>query len=184
MRLNRVTLAAIGIWGVSAMAISPVWASDCMRLCNPQFMQDASPSEIRAEIDRGANINGRDDNLNTPLHFASFWDNNGAMRALLAAGANPKTRTESGQSLLHLADNAKIVQLAIQAGLNIHATARNGQTPMHVASRWGQPETIEALLAAGANPEIADNAGRRPADLTALNPNFAGTDMAQRLRNR
>lgn len=121
MRLNCVILAAIGIWGVSAMAISPVWASDCMRLCNPQFMQDASPSDIRAEINRGANINGRDDNLNTPLHFASFWGNDRAMRALLAAGANP---------------------------------------------------------------EIADNAGRRPADLATLNPNLAGTNMAQRLRNR
>ena len=183
MRLNRLILAAIGIWGVSVMANSPVWASDCMRLCNPQFMQDASPSDIRVEIRRGANINGKDDNLNTPLHFASFWGNNGAMRALLAAGAKPKTRTESGQSLLHLADNAKIVQLAIQAGLNIHATARNEQTPIHVSSRWGQPETIEALLAAGANLNIADNAGRRPVDLAALNPSLAGTNMTKRLRN-
>ena len=128
-------------------------------------------------------MNGRDDNLNTPLHFASFWGNDRAMRALLAAGANPKTRTESGQSLLHMADNAKIVQLAIPAGLNIHATARNEQTPIHVSSRWGQPETIEALLAAGANLNIADNAGRRPVDLAALNSSLAGTNMAQRLRD-
>ena len=91
-----------------------------MRLCNPQFMQDASPSDIRAEIDRGANINGRDDNLNTPLNFASFWDNDRAMRVLLAAGASPK---------------------------------------------------------------IADNAGKRPVDLAILNPNLAGTDIIQRLKN-
>ena len=181
MKHTRILKPPAAAIGVLMLLAPPLWASECMRLCNPQFMQDASPSDIRAEIDRGANINGRDDNLNTPLHFASFWGNDAAMRALLAAGADPNINTESGLTLLHLAANAQTVQLAVQAGLDIHARARNGQTPLHVASRWGNTNTIMALLAAGANPETSDNAGRRPGDLAVLNPNLDGTDIVQRL---
>ena len=90
MRLNCVILAAIGIWGVSVMAISTVWASDCMRLCNPQFMQDASPSDIRAEINRGANINGRDDNLNTPCILPAFGAMTGRCAPCWLQGQIPK----------------------------------------------------------------------------------------------
>ena len=39
---------------------------------------------LQTEIDKGSDINGRDNNLNTPLHFTSFWGNTRAMR--LAGG--------------------------------------------------------------------------------------------------
>jgi ankyrin repeat protein len=51
-----------------------------MRLCNPEFLKTATASALQTEIDKGADINGRDDNLNTPLHFTAF----GAMPARCA----------------------------------------------------------------------------------------------------
>ena len=109
------------------MLLAPtLQAGECMRLCSPKFLKTATASALQAEIDKGAGINGRDDNLNTPLHFTSFWGNDRAMRALLAAGADPNINTESGLTLLPLAANAQTVELAVQAGLDIHARARKG----------------------------------------------------------
>ena len=153
-----------------------------MRLCNPEFLKTATASALQTEIDKGADINGRDDNLNTPLHFTSFWGNARAMRALLAAGADPNINTESGLTLLHLAANAQIVELAVQTGLDIHARARNGQTPLHVASRWGHADTILALLAAGARTDARDNKGRTAFDLASLNSRIKHTTILQQLR--
>lgn len=156
--------------------------SACAQLCNPEFLKNATASAIQTEIDKGANINGRDDNLNTPLHFTSFWGNARAMQALLMAGADPKIRTESGLTLLHLASNAQTIQLGLQAELDIHAVARNGQTPLHVASRWGHADTIMALLEAGARTDMRDNNGRTAFDLATKNRRIVQNPILEQLR--
>ena len=179
---TRILKPPAAVLGVLILLAPPLQAGECMRLCNPEFLKTATASALQTEIDKGADINGRDDNLNTPLHFTSFWGNARAMRALLAAGADPNINTESGLTLLHLAANAQIVELAVQTGLDIHARARNGQTPLHVASRWGHADTILALLAAGARSDARDNKGRTAFDLASLNSRIKHTTILQQLR--
>ena len=104
------------------------------------------------------------------------------MRALLASGADPNINTESGLTLLHLAANAQTVKLALQVVLDIHARARNGQTPLHVASRWGHADTILALLKAGARTDMRDNNGRTTFDLATRNSRIKHTSILQQLR--
>ena len=165
------------------MLLAPtLQAGECLRLCNPKFFKTATASALLAEIDKGADINGREDNLNTPLHFTSFWGNARAMCALLAAGADPNIDTESGLTLLHLAANVQTVGLAVYAELDIHARARNGQTPLHVASRWGNADTIIALLAAGARIDARDNKEHTAFDLASLNSRIKHTTFLQQLR--
>ena len=171
--------AAMGLLILLAPSLK---TGECMRLCNPEFLKTATASALQTEIDKGADINGRDDNLNTHLHFTSFWSNARAMRALLAAGADPNINTESGLTLLHPAANAQTVKLALQAGLDIHARARNGQTPLHVASRWGHADTILALLEAGARTDMRDNNGRTAFDLATRNSRIKHTSILQQVR--
>jgi len=182
MKHTRILKPPAAVIGMLMLLAPPLQAGECMRLCNPEFLKTATASALQAEIDNGADINGRDDNLNTPLHFTSFWGNARAMDALLAAGADPNINTESGLTLLHLAANAQIVELAVQAGLDIHARARNGQTPLHVASRWGNADTIMALLAGGARTDARDNKGRTAFDLASLNSRIKHTTILQQLR--
>ena len=179
---TRILKPPAAVLGVLILLAQPLQAGECMRLCNPEFLKTATASALQTEIDKRADINGGDDNLYTPLHFTSFWGNARAMRALLAAGADPYINTESGLTLLHLAANAQIVELAVQTGLDIHARARNGQTPLHVASRWGHADTILALLAAGARTDARDNKGRTAFDLASLNSRIKHTTILQQLR--
>ena len=113
MKPTRILKHPAAAMGLLILLAPSLQAGECMRLCNPEFLKTATASALQTEIDKGADINGRDDNLNTPLHFTSFWSNARAMRALLAAGADPNINTESGLTLLHLAANAQTVKLAL-----------------------------------------------------------------------
>ena len=80
---NRILKPPTAVLGVLILLSPPIQAGDCMRLCNPEFLKIVSAS-APDRIDKGSDINGRDNNLNTPLHFTSFWSNTQAMR--LAGG--------------------------------------------------------------------------------------------------
>ena len=182
MKPTRILNPPAATMGLLILLAPSLQAGECMRLCNLEFLKTATASALQTEIDKGADMNGRDDNLNTPLHFTSFWSNARAMRALLASGADPNINTESGLTLLHLAANAQTVKLALQAWLDIHARARNGQTPLHVASCWGHADTIFALLEAGARTDMRDNNGRTAFDLANRNSRIKHTSILQQLR--
>jgi ankyrin repeat protein len=78
---------------------------------------------IAALAGRGAAVNGRDEGPNhwTPLQHAVHKNQPGAVRALLAAGADPD------------------------------AGDQGGTTPLIMAAGYGQLESVELLLAAGAD---------------------------------
>ncbi len=66
----------------------------------------------------------------SPLHLAAMNPDQSALRALLAAGANP----------------------------NAHDA--NGATPLHMAAYASRPEHAKILLEAGADPALKTNEGR------------------------
>lgn len=83
------------------------------------------------------------------LHSACEHQNLGAIRALVAAGADVNAQGAAGQAALHLAVDVD-VDSVIQAG-------------------GGELEfaTTLLLLSLGANPRIQDHAGRTPRDWAA-----------------
>jgi hypothetical protein len=82
----------------------------------------ATPEQIEQLIAWGANPNYFDSSEGTPLHAAIFADNEGAVRALLAHGANPSTPYVDGRApsqLLGGASNSRrseILALVRNAG--------------------------------------------------------------------
>ena len=77
-------------------------AGDCMRLCDDEFMQSGTASDIGAEIAKGADIEARDKDGFTPLHSAAAWNKAETVTVLLKAGANANARTEGGYTPLTL----------------------------------------------------------------------------------
>ena len=75
--------------------------------------------------------------------------------AKLDAGANPDTREESGETLLHAAaanGHAAVVSALLDAGAEPEAKTKTGVTPLYKAAGNAHAGAIEALLAAGADP--------------------------------
>ena len=121
---------------------------------------------LRLFVDGGADVNARNTDGHTPLHFAVYW----AMptryvASLLAAGADPNARDRLGRVPLHLlaehhADTVQIIEALVEAGADSDCADQYGMTPLY---RWmhdcdfgaGGPEVIKALTDAGADPNTS-----------------------------
>ncbi|MGC8578720.1 MAG: ankyrin repeat domain-containing protein [bacterium] len=65
------------------------------------------------------------------------------------------------EQFLHYAQtgNRKVVELFLQAGMNVNATDENGQTALMLAASNGHIRTVKLLIKHGAYIDIADKSG-------------------------
>ena len=109
--------------------------------------------------------------VDAPVADAARRGDAEAVRTLLERGVDVQTAQADGMTALHWAAMRSDLDLAetlIYAGANLEATTRIGQhTPLHVASRTGQPTVVRALLGAGADPHAATSSGATPLHLAA-----------------
>ncbi len=142
--------------------------------------QNASAEVIQTLIDKGADINSRNNKINTPLHNAFLANNKTAVEVLVNAGADLFSRNGDGATPLTMAFSMGVDTLSwiIHPG-NMAATDQYGNTPLHAAAAFGSEDSVDYLLAIGADPNIKNLAGETPADLAEK----AGhPDIANRLR--
>ena len=111
---------------------------------------------VRLLIQKGADVNVRDQYGDTPLHQA-LWgaDFDKIAWLLIQQGANVNARDKEGKTPLHKARDSKIVQLLIQKGADVNARDKKGRTPLSIALRIRAPKmntlgTIGILIKAGA----------------------------------
>ncbi|KAI2681643.1 hypothetical protein DTO027I6_4830 [Penicillium roqueforti] len=118
---------------------------------------------VRILIERGANLESRNELSQTPLQVACKSGSVEVARCLIESGANLNVRSESGSSLLHLAfSEVKTVELLVQKGADIEAKDEQGETPLHLACRDGWVETASFLLDHGADIESRSLDGSTP----------------------
>jgi hypothetical protein len=83
----------------------------------------------------------------------------------LANAVDPK----DGEPALYIAarsGHAAIVRLLIDAGADLSAADREGNTPLHIAA-YGDTAVVRLLLEAGAHAKARNKAGQTPADCAA-----------------
>lgn len=92
---------------------------------------------IELLLDRGANINALSDRLNeSPIWQAVRGRHAKAVKMLLNHGANPNNTWDDGSSLLHMAagmGEEEIVNILIDAGIDINICDKDGMTPLYSA---------------------------------------------------
>jgi ankyrin repeat protein len=106
--------------------------------------------------------------------------------ALIACGADANARSYRGATPLHLAarfGRVGVTQVLLDAGADVNAAATgyDGMPPLHVAARFKHRATIRALFAAGASPDVRDDRGRTPVQLTG-EPRIAAELAAAAMR--
>ncbi len=105
-------------------------------------------------LSRNADVNARDGEGRTALHFAA------------ATNANEK-----------------VVAALLDAGSDVNCRTNSGMTPLMEASRRSlNPAVVELLLSRGADKDARSDGGRTAADFAAGNPTIAGSDAFKKLR--
>ena len=118
---------------------------------------------IRKIIDHGADVNATNKEHHTALLIACVNENEHAIKVLLNAGANPNIADDDdGDTCLHKAVrqgcNIEVVQAITDHGADLNATNTKRRTALLIACANKNEHTINVLLNAGADPNIADNA--------------------------
>ena len=121
-------------------------------------------------IERGADVNLKDIHGRVPM-FVALAEHQPEVAARLAeADTNPNVRTVDGSTLLVAAVRAEEVQLvqwALDHGTDVNAIRpeKNNATALILAARKGNAEIVSLLLAAGADPDVANHEGETALDI-------------------
>lgn len=108
---------------------------------------------------RTADVNAKEADGATALHYAANRGDLAVVEALLAAGADVKATNRYGVTALALAcigGNAAVVERLVKAGADPKATTAGGVTPLMTAARSGGADVIKVLLRYGANVNAAE----------------------------
>ncbi|XP_070827017.1 ankyrin repeat and protein kinase domain-containing protein 1 [Chaetodon trifascialis] len=131
---------------------------------------------VRQLLKNGVNTDSADSKGYTPLHLAALRGHTGICRQLLSNKSSPDSRTLQGWTPMHLAalrgHETTVLQLESQGGC-VNATGENGWTPLHLACHQNEPEVVAKLLAAKADPNVAeDSEGWTPLHLACTSVSF------------
>ncbi|XP_044158313.1 CARD- and ANK-domain containing inflammasome adapter protein-like [Bufo gargarizans] len=136
---------------------------------------------IKALIDKGTDVNARNDIQYTPLLLAAELGKSETAQALIEKGAQVSDRTPNLNTALHLsvqAGDVSTTNLLLRKGINVNITGPGEQTPLHVAAYHNRPDLSDILLAAGANVNAVTKESVTPLHLASQRNNV---DVARNL---
>ncbi|CAI9720846.1 ankyrin repeat domain-containing protein 50-like [Octopus vulgaris] len=124
---------------------------------------------IKLLLEKGFDVNARDDKDRTPIYFACMNLNTQLVKILIAAGSLVNTTISSGLTPLKLVCkaaentlNLNIVPALNIANLLLRAGAQKDDTCLPVAIQYGQYSHVKELLDSGMDVNMLDESGRSP----------------------
>ena len=122
---------------------------------------------VKQSIADGADVNTKDDDGRTPLHYVANEGHMEIAELLISKGADLNAKDKIRGTPLHYAaayDHKEIVELIIAADADLKAKDEEGATPLHNAAFIGNKEIAQLLIAKGANVNAKDDVGDTPLD--------------------
>lgn len=127
-------------------------------------------STVRVLLDRGADLEARDEEGQTPLIRAASYGQTDIFRLLLQRGANINARDKNGMTALVAAacecalttmnSTYDIVRMLLEKGASANSPTRDGTTAlMKAAAGFGETAIVELLLNNGADPAAKNKQG-------------------------
>lgn len=141
---------------------------------NKEFLsiESANLDRIREIIDKGADVNTKDDQDRTRLWWAAFKGETSVVELLLKKGADPNIKCGQsglfgGFTALHalglerdpkyIDNSAEIAELLIKHGADVNARSNMDITPIDIAASTGIETLVTVLKEHGAKPNCDPN---------------------------
>ncbi|CAD8075220.1 unnamed protein product [Paramecium sonneborni] len=115
-------------------------------------------------------LNIRDLDDWTPLHFACQQNNTEIVQLLLHQQANPKLVSLDKKTPLHIAavkNNSTICELLINFGADVDAQDSDQNTPLHIASLYGNDQACKILIEKRANHNLKNYQHLTPIEVSS-----------------
>ncbi|XP_031636939.1 26S proteasome non-ATPase regulatory subunit 10-like [Contarinia nasturtii] len=107
--------------------------------------ENGHTNTLKFLIEKGANVDAKNENKETPLHKAAWNGQTDAVKILLESGANVNAEDWLNKTPLHkAASNGQldIIKILIEKGANTKAGDYYKQTPLHWAAWNEKVETV------------------------------------------
>lgn len=159
----RVT--SLSIVSVALLCTLPLAAAPDLRLIEAVKISNAEA--VRTLLKERVDVNARQGDGATALHWAVHRNDDSMVDLLLRAGAKPDLADDTGATPLYLAclnRSAGTVERLLQARANPNAALITGETALMTCARTGEARGLRTLLTRGANV----NAKEPGHDQTAL----------------
>ena len=155
-RLSPALLA--GALGVAA-TVSGVAAQEAALA---DAVQHGDTAAVRSLLARNADVDAKQGDGTTALHWAAYLNDAETTAALIRAGADVLATNDYGVTPLALAarnGNARVVSPLLAAGVDPNdprQAVNAGETPLMLAARAGQVDAVQVLAAAGADVDAQE----------------------------
>ena len=123
---------------------------------------------VQALLDSGADVNAKDENDMTALHWTAEKGHEVVVYLLISEGADVNAKDENDMTALHWTAHKghwEIAELLIAKGADVNGKNENGWTPLHWAADRGRKEIAELLIASDAEVNAKANDGKTPLDM-------------------
>ena len=122
------------------------WAAPDERLIDA--VKRGDQAAVESLLKQGVDVNARQGDGATALHWAAHHDDRAMVERLIRAGASVQAANELGVTPLLLActnGSARVVEALLSAGANPNAAAEGRETPLMVASWTGNADVVRRL---------------------------------------
>jgi ankyrin repeat protein len=126
-------------------------------------VKSGNDAAVRAVLRQRVDVNAREADGTTALHWAARAGDVPTVRLLVGAGADPNAVNRYGASALSLAaraGNAGVLEVLLKAGASLRtadAALAEGQTTLMLAARTGTVEAVQMLVAHGEDVNAAEH---------------------------
>jgi uncharacterized protein len=118
-------------------------------------------AEVRRLVQAGADVNLRQADGATALHWAAYYGDAGLALLLLEAGADASAANREGSTPMWLAasqGNLGLISALLDAGADANEQLPLGRRPLMLAARSGHVDAVRALLDRGADVNAKEDA--------------------------
>jgi uncharacterized protein len=150
MSLKRILLGSAAVL-VLAITTPGLLAAD-RTVADSAMVGDTAA--VRALLAQHADVNARQADGATALHWAVYRDDSALAKVLIEAGANVHAASRDGVTPLSLAatvGNSEIIAILVGAGADPNEKLPFGKTALMLAARNGNPAAVTVLLDHGAD---------------------------------